>query len=149
VLATKKHTSSAESEIRSLIDGWAEAIRAKDINARMSNYAPEVVLFDVVDPLQYIGPQAVRRRALEWFSSFDGPLDFEHRDVSIAAGDSVAFCHSLNRIRGTKTDGRAIDMWWRASVCLRRIAGQWMVTHEHQSVPFNVDTGRASIDLKP
>jgi hypothetical protein len=25
----------------------------------------------------------------------------------------------------------------------------WMVTHEHNSVPFDAETGKASLDLKP
>ena len=69
--------------------------------------------------------------------------------MSIAAGDDVAFCHSLNRVIGTKVDGNKIDMWWRATVCLHKVGGKWIVTHEHQSVPFNVESGRPSLDLKP
>ena len=70
-----KHVPSTEVEIRGLLDGWAEAIRAKDINRRMSNYAQDVVLFDVVDPLRYVGSDAVKARAQEWFFSFRGTLD--------------------------------------------------------------------------
>jgi ketosteroid isomerase-like protein len=40
-------------------------------------------------------------------------------------------------------------MWVRATLCLRRIDGKWMIAHEHQSVPFDVETGKASLDLKP
>jgi hypothetical protein len=27
--------------------------------------------------------------------------------------------------------------------------GKWTVTHEHDSVPFNVESGKASLDLRP
>ena len=40
-------------------------------------------------------------------------------------------------------------MWVRATVCYRKIDGTWMVTHEHNSVPFDVESGKASLDLKP
>jgi ketosteroid isomerase-like protein len=40
-------------------------------------------------------------------------------------------------------------MYWRATLCFRKIDGQWTVTHTHASVPFEVETGRASLDLKP
>jgi hypothetical protein len=40
-------------------------------------------------------------------------------------------------------------MWWRATVCYRKIDGKWMITHEHASVPFNVESGKASLDLTP
>jgi len=141
--------ATAEAQIRKLIDDQANAVRARDINGSMSSYAPDVVTFDVVNPLQKIGLDAGRKRAEEWFASFQGPIGYEIRDLSITTGDDVAFCHSLNRVNGTKTDGGEIDMWWRATVCYRKIDGNWMITHEHSSVPFDVESGKASLDLKP
>ena len=38
--------------IRALIDDQAKAIRAKDVNGSVSGYAPDVLVFDVVNPLQ-------------------------------------------------------------------------------------------------
>ena len=40
-----------------------------------------------------------------WFATWQGPLGYEVRDLKIGAGEDVAFCHSLNRLSGTKTDG--------------------------------------------
>jgi hypothetical protein len=40
----------------------------------------------------------------------------------------VAFSHSLNRVNGTNTAGKKIEMYWRATVCYRKIDGKWMVT---------------------
>jgi ketosteroid isomerase-like protein len=40
-------------------------------------------------------------------------------------------------------------MWWRATVCCRKVDGPWMVVHEHASAPFDAETGRASLDLEP
>jgi hypothetical protein len=39
-------------------------------------------------------------------------------------------------------------MWARATVCYREIDGKWMITHEHESVPFDVNSGKASLDLE-
>ena len=50
-----------EAAIRELIDGFVEAVRAKDINGVMSVYAPDLVAFDVVPPLQYVGAEAFRK----------------------------------------------------------------------------------------
>jgi ketosteroid isomerase-like protein len=36
-----------------------------------------------------------------------------------------------------------------STVCLRKIGGKWTVTHEHNSVPFDPETGKPSLDLKP
>jgi ketosteroid isomerase-like protein len=105
--------------------------------------------FDVVDPLQKIGSDALRKRAEEWFSSFQGPIGYEIRDLGITAGDDMAFSHGLSHVSATKSDGGLLDMWWRTTVCFRKTAGKWTVTHEHNSVPFNVESGNASLDLKP
>ena len=106
-------------------------------------------MFDVVNPLQRVGSEAAKQRLAEWFSTFQGPIGYELRDLSITAGEDVAFSHSLNRVSATTTDGEKLDMWWRATVCYRKLDGRWMVTHEHASVPFDVKSGQASLDLEP
>jgi ketosteroid isomerase-like protein len=40
-------------------------------------------------------------------------------------------------------------MFWRATVCLRKIDGEWTVIYTHTSVPFDVRSGKASLDLEP
>jgi hypothetical protein len=42
-----------------------------------------------------------------------------------------------------------IGMWVRMATCYCKIDGKWMVTHEHQSVPFDAESGKALLDLKP
>ena len=115
----------------------------------MSNYAPDIVLFDVPPPLQYRGTEAYRKNWEQWLPTFEGPIGYEIRELSITTGDDVAFCHSLNRISGTRTNGEQTDVWVRATVGYRKIDGKWTVTHEHVSVPFYMDTGKAACDLTP
>lgn len=141
--------SADEDVIRQLMDDWANAVRSKDVDAVMSNFTPDVLSFDVVNPLQYRGIDAARARGQEWIGSFKGPIGYEVRDLAITTGGDVAFCHSLNQVSATKKDGGKLKMWWRATVCLRKIDGKWKITHQHNSVPFDPQSGKASIDLKP
>ena len=46
-----------DAQIRERMDAWAQALHAKDVNALMAHYAPDVVTFDLM-PLQ---TQGVRR----------------------------------------------------------------------------------------
>lgn len=138
-----------EAQIRALIDDRARAVRAKDVNGAISSSAPDILSFDVVNPLQHIGSDASRKRTEDWFSSFQGPIGYEIRNLSISAGNDVAFSHGLSHVSATSKDGGQLDMWWRTTICFRKIDGKWMVTHEHNSVPFNVESGKASLDLKP
>jgi uncharacterized protein (TIGR02246 family) len=148
-MTTENNTAVAEAQIRELMDKQAEAVRAKDMRGALAAYAPDILSFDVVNPLQYVGVEAVRERLEAWFSQFRGPIGFEHRGLGITAGADVAFCHSLNRVSATRTDGQKLEMWWRATVCFRKIDNQWMITHEHTSVPFDGNSGLASLNLTP
>ncbi|MGI8508841.1 MAG: YybH family protein [Gemmatimonadaceae bacterium] len=138
-----------DAQIRTLIDHRGNAVGSKDVDALMSTVARVSVSYDVVDPLQYVGSDEIRKRAEEWFSSFESAIGFEVRDLSIAAGDDVAFSHCVTRVSGTTKDGKEIDMWLRTTTCYRKLNDKWMVTHEHNSVPFDVSSGKASLDLTP
>jgi hypothetical protein len=72
-MATAINSAIDEVQLMKVIEHWAEAIRTKNLDARMSNYAPNVSLFDVVESLQSLGSDAVRKRAGEWLSSFERP----------------------------------------------------------------------------
>lgn len=142
-------TTSDEAQIRQLIDNWTKALHAKDINGLMSHHAADILLFDAVPPLQYRGAEAYRMNWERCFPYFEGPIGCQIRDLSITTGDDVAFSHSLNQISGTTTNGEQIATWLRATVCYRKMDGKWMVMHEHVSVPFDPESGRASVDLTP
>jgi uncharacterized protein (TIGR02246 family) len=149
-MATEKNKAIDEAQIRQLIDNWAKALRAKDINGLMSHYTPDILVFDLAPPLQYKGAETYRKNFDEWFTSFQGLVGYEIRDLSITTGDDAAFSHSLNRISGTRTNGEETDVWVRATVCFRKVDGKWRVTHEHVSVPFYMEPPyKASLDLKP
>ena len=49
----------------------------------------------------------------------------------------------------SKRSGKDSDAWVRSTVCYRKIDGKWMVAHEHVSVPYDMETGKAAVDLKP
>jgi ketosteroid isomerase-like protein len=50
-----KEQAVAEALIRQRVEDMVKALRAKDIDAVMSVYAPNMVSFDIVPPLRYVG----------------------------------------------------------------------------------------------
>ena len=116
-MTTENTNATAEAQIYALIDAWVQAIRAKDVNGVMSHYAADIVTFDLAPPLQYVGAEVLRKNLQEWFATFRGPVGYEMRDLSITASDDVAFCHSRNRISGTRTTAKK-----RTSGCVRPFA---------------------------
>jgi ketosteroid isomerase-like protein len=138
-----------EADIRQRIHRLAESIRAMDIEGAMSIYAPDVVSFDIVPPLQHVGAAAQRRNWVEAFAMHQRPLGYEIRELTITVGDGVAFGHSLNRISGTLKNGNRTDFWLRWTTCFRKIDGNWLITHHQVSVPLDLESGRALLNLEP
>jgi ketosteroid isomerase-like protein len=140
---------TAEDRIRALIEDRTRATAGQDAAALSDHHAADAVLFDAVGPLRSAGTNAQAQRVAEWLSAYRGPIDYQIRDLEITAGEQVAFCHYLYRIGGTMTDGTVVGMWLRSTVCLRQAGQDWLVTHEHTSVPFDLATGAASLTLEP
>jgi ketosteroid isomerase-like protein len=142
-----------EAEIRQLIGEQAIAMRTRDVERLLaSRYAQEIVKFDLAPPLQHTGAELLDVEPLQsWFAGFDGPIDCEVRELTVTAGEDVAFAHSLNRLSTTPHGAtEKFDLWFRATVCLRKLDGTWRITHEHNSTPFYMDGSfRAAVDLWP
>lgn len=143
--------AEAEAEIRALVEERAEAVRSKDAGRAIATLADDVVAFELPPPLA-LGPEQLRdQAALEaWFAGWEGPLEVEIRDLDVAVFGGVGYCHSLNRLGGTRSDGRRVSFWMRSTLGLRRIGEQWKIAHAHSSVPFYMDGSfRAALDLRP
>jgi ketosteroid isomerase-like protein len=138
-----------EADVRARIDTLAESIRAHDLETAMTLYARDMVSFDFEPPLQHVGADAKRRNWVAAFAAYERPLGYEIHDLTIAVGDEVAFTHSLNRISGTLKNGSRTDFWLRATTGLRKIDGNWLITHDQVSVPLDFETGTALLNLTP
>lgn len=122
-------------EVRACLESLTRALSAKDLDALMAHYAPDVAVFDLM-PLQLTGADAYRRNFEAWFGAVRGPIGFEIRDLHIVRTSDVAFCHYLGQVRSTRTTGAHADCYVRVTAGLQKLDGQWRVTHEHVSVPF-------------
>jgi ketosteroid isomerase-like protein len=141
--------TSTRSELRALVDTRAAAVHVRDLDRLMSVYGPDIVYFDVVPPLRYTGTTALRGRFAEWFDGFEGSIDFATRDLDIHESGDLAFVHMLHRAKGRLKTGRDVGSWVRSTVCCRRSNGRWSITHEHVSIPVDLKTGTARLDLAP
>ena len=126
-MASEAPRSPDEAQIQRVLDDWTASLQAKDVDRLWARYAPDVLLVDLARPLRRAA--AGRRDLEECFESWQGPITCEMRDLEITVGNDVAFTHSLQWLRGTRTDGTETDVWLRATVRLRKIAGAWQVAH--------------------
>jgi ketosteroid isomerase-like protein len=122
----------AEALIRQRVEDWLKALNAKDIDGVMSLFAPNLVSFDIVPPLRYVGAENKRRAWQEAFAAYTGP-----------------FAYELHDFNATQPSGQITDFWLRWTACLRRIDGVWLVVHDHVSVPADLEHGHAVLNLTP
>lgn len=146
---TIENETNDAAVIRESIDHFANAFRAKDVDGCMSVFAPGIVSFDILPPLQAVGADAFVKHWQEFFDSYQGPIHAEFPDVTVAASGDVAFSYCLHRIAGTLKNGHKTDFWLRWTACWRKTSGQWLIVHEQVSVPVDFASGRALMDLKP
>jgi ketosteroid isomerase-like protein len=140
---------ASQSDVRALLESWSEAARIKDIDRLMSLYSSDIVYFDVVPPLHFTGAAAVRSNFLRWFDGWRSTIGLEIRDLHILASGDIAAAYMHIRASGTLKDGREVGYWVRATVCCQRSDQQWLITHEHISLPVDVKSGRAVMDAVP
>ena len=142
--------SSAEQEIRAIIEDRVAAMAAKDAARAMRSMADDVVAFELVPPLA-LPPGAARDEAAfaAWLSGFE-TIAVEVRDLKIEAADTAGFAHSLNHLTGVRAGGAPMDLWLRSTLCFRREGSEWRIVHAHSSVPFYPGSElKAAVDLKP
>ena len=140
--------SKEETEIRARLDTWAKALYAKDLDVLMALYAPDTVTFDLMPPSQVVGADHYRKNFERWFAAMPGPISYETQDVRITMSDEVAFCHGLSHIQATRANGEKADYWVRVTVGFQKRNGQWLMVHDHVSMPFDMQTMKAVSELQ-
>jgi ketosteroid isomerase-like protein len=150
-VAVTDHNAGDETQIRSVLQGRADAMRARDASQFLASFDPAIVKFDMAPPLQELGEAVLDPAGLQaWLDTWQDDIEYVIAKLTIAVADDVAFCHSLNHLHGTRTDGEREDMWTRSTLGLRKNDGVWKIVHEHHSVPIYMDgSNRPAFDLQP
>jgi len=121
--------------IRELIDNWAKAVRAKDFAGILAHHSQDMLMFDVPPPLESKGIEAYRKTWDLFFSAQPEPIAFDIQQMNIVAGAEVAFVTALMQCAEIEKSRERIKLDFRLTVGLRKIDGQWVILHEHHSVP--------------
>jgi uncharacterized protein (TIGR02246 family) len=137
-----------EAQIRERLTKWTQALRAKDLDTLMALYAPDVITFDLMPPQLVRGADHYRKNFERWFAAMPGPIDYEIQELRITVSDDVAFCHSLSHIKATKKNAEKTDYWVRVTVGFQKRNGEWLMTHDHVSMPFDMETNKAVPELR-
>src|SRR5262245_3432672 len=126
-MATRDGTAP-EAQVRERLDTWLRAVRARDLEGVLAHHSPDMVMFDVPPPEQWRGMQSYRESWELFFRHFprQGGV-FELTELEVAANGDLAYAYGLLRC-GDSAPGGTFPV--RLTVCLRRIAGEWVIVHE-------------------
>lgn len=127
-------TAADRAEIEALIERWADAVHAGDLDAVLADHADDIVMFDVPPPED--GVRGIEAYRDTWPPFFDWQRQgacFELVELAVTAGADVAFAHALLRCGTPAMLAEDPDRRLRLTIGLRKDAGRWLVTHEHHS----------------
>jgi ketosteroid isomerase-like protein len=128
---------TSESHIKALLEAWADAVRRHDVPAILAYHEPDMVMFDLPPPLQCRGIKAYEQ-TWDLFFRYNKPgTAFEFQELAVTAGQDVAFAVAIMHCGpGASPNPKDKDGFlFRLTVGLRKVGGDWRITHEHHSVP--------------
>jgi uncharacterized protein (TIGR02246 family) len=124
-----------EATIRGLIERWAKAVQARDIDGVLADHSEDIQMFDVPPPNEVRGIEAYRKTWPPFFEWLKRGAVFEIVSLDVTAGDEIAFATALLRCGTEEGLRKDPDTRLRLTVGLRKEAGRWIVSHEHHSFP--------------
>lgn len=132
-MTDKPPPNTGVGEIETLIRNWERSIQAGDMEAILARHTDDVVMYDVPEPLQSRGIEAYRK-TWDLFFRYGAPDPgvFVIEDLTIIAGEDVAFAYGLLRIGGSDKPV------CRLTIGLERRGGEWRIHHEHHSAPHQL-----------
>jgi uncharacterized protein (TIGR02246 family) len=124
-----------ESTLRQLIADWSAAARRRDYDGVLAHHAKTILMFDVPPPFQSEGLVAYRKTWDLFFSTMADPPTFDFSDVRLTVGTDLAFATAHGKCLYKEKDSTATELDFRLTMCLQKHNGEWLVVHEHHSVP--------------
>ena len=125
-----------QEQIQTLIENWAEAVHAGDLDVVLADHASDLVMFDVPPPYDGVrGIDAYRETWPPFFEWQAKGASFEIVSLDVTAGEDVAYAHALLRCGMPQELAENPENRLRLSLGLRKEQGRWVVAHEHHSYP--------------
>jgi ketosteroid isomerase-like protein len=125
-----------ETQIRTLIENWAAAVRNRDMDAIMAHHSEDLMMYDVPPPFQSTGLEAYRE-TWDMFFKYNKTGVFDIKELHVVANGEVAFCYATMKCSDTSDPCKFVEFPFRLTIGLKKIADQWVILHEHHSVPCN------------
>ena len=137
-------------EVYQTLESFSEAVRNGDIDNIMSYYSDDVIAYDMMPPLEFIGKEHYQKSWQDYFSNqLKFPIQFNYEKQKIFINGDLSFTHALVHMVGEPENGeKKIEMWMRNTTCFKKFGDKWLITHEHNSIPIDKEL-KGLADLHP
>ena len=88
--------------------------------------SPDLVIFDVVPPLSYVGWDSFRTDWQGFFDGFKSISVYDWTDIHVEAARDLGWMHAIVHIVGVLSDGKPLDMTFRDTAIYKRQTGKWV-----------------------
>ncbi|HEY0217310.1 MAG TPA: nuclear transport factor 2 family protein [Cellulomonas sp.] len=135
---------ATDTTVVQLVDAYRSAVLAKDVDALLALYAPDVRVYDLWGAWSSEGADAWRESVAAWFSSLgEETVHVTMSGLRAQLGTDLAVVEGMVRYEGRTAEGdRLRSMSNRLTWVL--VPGEdetWRIVHEHTSAPVHPETG--------
>jgi ketosteroid isomerase-like protein len=132
--------SQIAAEVISQIQIWDAAVVGNSIERLLDQCAHNVSMFDV--GTQMDGILAYKKEWEKFSHYFSDNIKIVRRDMKIYASHDLAILHCHSKVENTALKEKLQMPWCRTTLCLQKKEEQWLVVHQHISMPINMITGK-------
>lgn len=145
--------NNAFYEVSQVLENYAAAVYELDVEKFLAAYHDDIHLYDCWGRWELQGLPAWRESVAEWFSGIredNNIVKVAFTDVVITEQSSVAFIHCAVTFTGYEAGGSEPlrQMTNRFTFGLKKQGESWQITHEHSSLPIDLETGKALFESK-
>ncbi len=137
--------SDLEQSIQRLLEAYATAVHAKDVEGFMRLYDPEVRVFDAWGVWSYEGAASWRAAVEAWLTSLgEEKVKVSFAEVRVSGDRDLAIVSAFATYAGLSAqDEQLRSMQNRVSWGLTRSGGDLRIIHEHTSAPLGFEDMKA------
>ena len=140
-----------DSLIQRVLQSYAAAVLAKDVQALMRLYDPAVRVFDTWGLWSYQGADAWQQAIEAWFTSLGSErVKVSFDDVQSSGGAELAVVSAFVTYASFSAQGEPLrSMQNRITWALRTSGHVLRIVHEHTSVPIGFEDSKAILQRTP
>jgi uncharacterized protein (TIGR02246 family) len=137
--------SDPEVHIHRVLERYKSTVLAKDTEGFLRLYSENVRIFDTWEAWSYEGKQAWREVIGKWFASLgEETVAVSLERIQVTAGADLAIAGALVTYAAVSPAGKTLrSIQNRMSVALAKEGDDWLIVHEHTSVPISFDDLRS------